>query len=371
MTWCLSKIGISRMKLLVQLVGAGLIVLSLLDIYLTVLFPRLGSSVLSLHLGKVMWRLFRFVARIMPFKDEKVLSHSGPVLMIATVVVWLSLLLYGFALIVWTELGWSIQASDGQTETNFISALYYSGFSLTTLGTGDLTPKTDFQRLLTILEASLGFSVFTLTITYLLSVYSAITRRHTFALSLHHRSAGTADAAEMIARLGASGELNGVQQDVSNMATDVIDLLESQHSYPALLYFRFRQCYYALPRVILLAMDTATLIKSALNTKKYHSITHSTAVEELWGGGLQLLVELSSLFLPKSRSKNNDSVEQTWRKRYYHAVEKMKAEGIETADDLEAGVSLYISLRRQWNPYVVALARYMAYDWNEIAPYES
>ncbi|GAA6614583.1 potassium channel family protein [Scytonema sp. NUACC26] len=359
------------MKLLVQLIGAGLIVLSLLDIYLTVLFPRLGSSLVSLRLGKGVWWFFRLIARIMPFKDEKVLSHSGPVLIIATVIVWLGLLLWGFALIVWTELGWSIQSNKGQTETDFISALYYSGFSLTTLGTGDLTPETTFQRLLMILEASLGFSVFTLTITYLLSVYSAITRRHTFALSLHHRSAGTADAAEMLARLGASGELNGIQQDISNMARDLIDLLESQNSYPALLYFRFRQCYYALPRIILLAMDTATLIKSALNTKKYRSVTHSTAVEELWGGGLQLLVELSSLFLPKNRSKKNDSQEQMWHKRYYHAVERMKAEGIETADDLEAGVSLYISLRRQWNPHVVALARYMAYDWNEIAPHES
>jgi hypothetical protein len=359
------------MKLLVQLVGVGLIVLSLLDIYLTVLFPRLGSSVLSLQLGKGMWRFFRLMAKILPVKNEKVLSHSGPILMIATVAVWLGLLLFGFALIVWTELGWSIQSNKGQTETDFISALYYSGFSLTTLGTGDLTPETDFQRLLMILEASLGFSVFTLTITYLLSVYSAITRRHTFALSLHHRSAGTADAAEMLARLGASGELSGIQQDISNIARDLINLLESQHSYPALLYFRFRQCYYALPRVILLAMDTVTLIKSALNTKKYRSVTHSTAVEELWGGGLQLLVELSGLFLSKKSSKKNDALEQMWRRRYYHAIERMKDEGIEIADDLEAGVSLYISLRHQWNPYIVALAHYMAYDWNEIAPHEN
>ncbi|GAB1543850.1 hypothetical protein NUACC21_65260 [Scytonema sp. NUACC21] len=318
-----------------------------------------------------MWWLFRLIARLMPFKDERVLSHSGPVLMIATVVVWVCLLTFGFALIVWIDLGWAVQSSDGTTETSFITALYYSGFSLTTLGTGDLTPETDFQRLVIVIEAALGFSVFTLTITYLLSVYSAITRRHTFALSLHHRSVGTADAAEILARLGASGELSGVQQDISNMARDLINLLESQHSYPALLYFRFHQCYYALPRILFLAMDTATLIKSALNTKKYRSVTHSTAVEELWGGGLQLIVELSGLFLPKNRSKKNDCIEQMWRLRYYDAVEKMKAEGIETVDDLEEGVYLYIYLRRQWNPYVVALARYMAYDWNEIAPHEN
>lgn len=358
------------MKFLFQIVGAGLVILSLLDIYLTVLFPRLGSSVLSLRLGKGMWRIFRFIARILPLKNEKLLSHSGPILIVVTVVMWVCLLIFGFALIVWTDLGWAVQSSDGKTETDFITALYYSGFSLTTLGTGDLTPETDTQRLVIILEAAIGFSIFTLTITYLLSIYSALMRRHTFALSLHHRSAGTADAAEILARLGASGELSGVQQDISHMARDLINLLESQHSYPALLYFRFHQDYYALPRVLLLAMDTATLIKSALNTEKYRSVIHSTAVAELWGGGLQLLVELSDLFLPKSRSKINNSLEHTWRERYYYAVEKFKAEGIEIATDLEAGVSLYISLRRKWNPYVIQLASYMAYDWNEIAPYE-
>jgi hypothetical protein len=359
------------MKLLVLMLGVGLVFLSLIDIYLTVLFPRLGSSVLSLPLGKGMWRIFRLVARVLPFKDEKVLSHSGPTLIIATVVVWLCLLLYGFAFIVWLELGFSIQASEGQTPTDFVTALYYSGFSLTTLGTGDLVPKTDSQRLLMLIESALGFSTFTLTITYLLSIYSALTRRNTFALSLHHRSAGTADAVEILARLGAGGELTGVQQDISNMARDLITLLESQHSYPALLYFRFRQCYYGLPRVLLLTLDTATLIKSALNTEKYHSLVHSTAVAELWGGGLQLLIELSGLFLPKVRSKMNEELEQVWRKRYYQAVETLRAEGIATATDLEAGANLYISLRRKWNLHLAGLGTYMAYDWSDIAPNES
>ncbi|MBD2433496.1 MULTISPECIES: potassium channel family protein [Fischerella] len=360
------------MGLLVQIVGVGLVILSLIDIYLTVLFPRLGSSLLSLSLGKGMWRLFRLLARTVPCKDEKLLSHSGPTLIIVTVTLWVSLLICGFALIVWVDLGSAIQSNNGWTDTDFVSALYYSGFSLTTLGTGDLSPKTDFQRLLMILEAALGFSIFTLTITYLLSIYSALIRRNTFALSLHHRSAGTADAAEILARLGASGELSGVQQDISDMARDLINLLESQHSYPALLFFRFRQAYYALPRILLLAMDTATLIKSALNTEKYRSLVHSTAVAELWGGSLQLLTELSSFFLPKSRSNFhiNESLEQVWRKRYYDAVEKLRGEGIETAIDLETGACLYISLRRKWNPYLTRLANYMGYNWSEIAPFE-
>ncbi|MEC4816499.1 MAG: potassium channel family protein [Scytonema sp. PMC 1069.18] len=356
------------MKFLAYVVGVGIIILCLTDIYLTVLFPSLGTSILSLPLGQRLWGLFRWVACNIPLKKEKLLSHSGPTLMIITVVMWLSLLIVGFALIVWTQLGSAIQASEGKTPTDFITALYYSGFTLTTLGTGDLTPKTDIQRFLMIFQSALGFSIFTLTITYLLSVYTALVRRNTFALSLHHRSAGTADAAEILARLGASGELSGVQQDISQLARDLINLLESQHSYPALLYFRFHQNYYALPRILFLAMDTVTLIKSALNTKKHKALVDSTAVAELWGGGLQLLIEISRLFSLKAcANQTNDNLEQVWRERYYDAVERLKQEGIETAPDLEAGANLYISLRQRWNFYLTGLTNHMAYDWGEIA----
>ncbi len=353
-----------------KIVGMGLVLLALIDLYLTVLYPRLSSGILSLPLGKGIWCLFKRAARFLPVKGKRLLSHAGSILLIVIVVVWISLLISGFALIVWPDLGSAIQASQGQTPTDFGTALYYSGYSLTTLGVGDLVPKTHLYRLLTILEAALGFSVFTLTITYLLSVYSALIRRNNFALTLHHRTAGTVDAAELLARFGAGGTLSGIQQDISNMASDLMHLLESQHSYPVLLYFRFRQTYYALPRMLYLSLDTATLIKSALNPEDYRSLVHSTAVAQLWGGTLQLLTEVSGAFLPKGRPNINEQQEQAWRQRYYRAVEKLRTEGIATVSDLEDGANSYIELRRKWQPDLAALSAYMAYEWSEVAPVE-
>ncbi|HEY9666120.1 MAG TPA: potassium channel family protein [Coleofasciculaceae cyanobacterium] len=353
-----------------KIVGVGLVVLALVDLYLTVLYPRLSSGILSLPIGKGIWCLFRLAACSIPSKDKRLLSHAGAIVLIAIVVVWICLLIGGFALIVWPALGSAIQASQGQTPTDFGTALYYSGYSLTTLGVGDLVPKTHLYRLLTILEAALGFSVFTLTITYLLSVYSALIRRNSFALTLHHRTVGTVDAAELLARFGTGGNLSGIQQDISNMARDLMHLLEAQHSYPVLLYFRFSQNYYALPRMVYVSLDTATLIKSALNPEEYRSLVYSTAVTQLWGGTIQLLTEVSSAFLPKGRPNINEQQEQVWRQRYYHAVEKFRTEGIATVGDLEEGANLYIALRRKWQPDLAALSAYMAYEWSEVAPNE-
>ncbi|HEY9846400.1 MAG TPA: ion channel [Candidatus Caenarcaniphilales bacterium] len=358
------------MDWLVQAAGLAMVLLALIDIYFTVLYPRSHVGLLSAPLSRGMWQLFRLTVFAYPTQRDRLLPYNGPTLLVAIVVVWVSLLISGFALICWPALGSEIQASQGPTPTDFATALYYSGYALTTLGTGDILPKTGFYRLLMILETVVGLSSLTLTVTYLQSVYSALIRRNTFALSLQYRTVNTADAAELIARLGAADNFDGARQDIADMAKDLLNLLETDHSYPVLHYFRYAEAYYALPRMIFVAMDMVSLIKSALNTQKYSSLIRSAAVAELWGGGLQLLVELSASFLPKKYRGGKGQSEQAWRERYYAAVEQLKHAGIETTLDLEAGAELYLALRRKWGPYIIRLTEYLAYDWSEVAPRE-
>lgn len=198
---------------LFTVLGLGLVIIALIDIYLTVLHPRIDSSLLSVSLSKVIWLLFRFAAKPFPKIKKHIFSHSGSVIIII-VTTWLSLLLFGFALVVWPTLGSEIQSSEDNTQASFATALYYSGYSLTTLGTGDLVPKTDFHRLLMVFQAAIGFSIFTLTITYILSVYSSIIKRNTFALSIYHRSGQTADAAELLVKIISNNSPNNAQQDI-------------------------------------------------------------------------------------------------------------------------------------------------------------
>lgn len=174
----------------------------------------------------------------------------------------------------------------------------------------------------------------------------------------------------MLARLAADNNLNHVGQDISNMARDLMNLLELQNSYPVLVYFRFQENYYALPRIAYLAMDTVTLIKTALDTEQYLCIVNSSATAELWNGGLHLLTKVSKTFIPKTTLKHRKKNEQAWRARYYHALERLKAEGIKTAKDPEAGARSYISLRYEWASYLSNITDYMQYEWSEIAPTE-
>lgn len=362
---------------LIQIFGVVLILVALIDIYLIVLYPRSGKGWLSTAISTGTWRFFQRLARlgrIIRRSDHfgaAILSFCGPTLLILIVSTWTLLLIVGFACVFWTNLGQEIQASDGLTSVSFMTALYYSGYVFTTLGVGDLVPRSDWVRLVTVLEAGLGFAIFTLTITYLLAIYTALSQRNVFALMLHHRTMGKGDAAELLARMGASGDFSDARDDVAELAESLLTLLESHHAYPVVHYFRFENDLYSLSRIVYLAMDTVTLINTALHPDRYRAFIRSTVVAGLANGGQHLLMELAHTFLPQRSFRADQQEDAILRQRYLQAIERLQQEGIETVPDLEAGLQEYITMRRRWEPYVMAIAHYMGSRWTQVAPSES
>lgn len=99
---------------LAQVVGAGLVLLAIADIYLTVLYPRGGRGVVSVPLSRKIWQIFRLSASFIPKRSldaqrlrvrDRLLSYMGPTLLVTTVAMWISLLILGFALIFWPAFG--------------------------------------------------------------------------------------------------------------------------------------------------------------------------------------------------------------------------------------------------------------------------
>ena len=355
------------MNWLTQTIGIGLIIIAAIDIFITVLYPRTGNSIVSLPLGRGIWQVFRWLARWL--KSDRLMAYCGSVVLVVVAIFWIALFIIGFALVVWSMLGEEIVASQGKTPTDFGTAIYYSGFNFTTLGIGDLVPQSTICRLLTILQAGLGFATFTVTLTYLLSVLNALTQRNLFALSLHHRTGTKGNAAELLLGWGTGGEFDNAKQDITNMARNLLHLLESHHSYPILHYFRFHEAQYSLARMTLITMDTATLIKTALHQQQYRTLISSTAVTELQSGGLYMLKQLANSFLP-NRSNKAHSQEKEWREWYYLVVKRLKSGGIRVPENIEAGADKYVFLRREWNDDVAAFAKHMAFRWSDIAPAE-
>ncbi|MGG7377501.1 hypothetical protein ACQ7B2_01455, partial [Escherichia coli] len=65
------------------------------------------------------------------------LSFCGPVILVALVLLWAIGLTIGAALIIHPKLGKSVVSSSGGTPTNFITAMYAGGSSLSIVGAGN------------------------------------------------------------------------------------------------------------------------------------------------------------------------------------------------------------------------------------------
>jgi len=140
--------------LLVQLLGAAVVVVVLQHGFFTVLFPGSGHGLVRRPLPRWVWTVLPRLPYRSPQSRRGLLSYNGPVQIAVTIVVWLLLLVLGWALVFQPALGNGVVASIGTTDTGWAPAIYFSGFALTTLGTGDLVPATGAYQLLTVTEAA-------------------------------------------------------------------------------------------------------------------------------------------------------------------------------------------------------------------------
>jgi voltage-gated potassium channel Kch len=144
---------------LCTLFGVVLIAAVLRDIFQELFTPNVYGR-LSHLVSKNLWRAFRRIAR----HNRRILVLAGPISVTSIIFVWMTLLVTGWAFVIWPHLPQAFLLSTGLAPPNnegFVSALYVSTVTLTTLGYGDITPTTNWLRMLLPLEALVGFGLLT------------------------------------------------------------------------------------------------------------------------------------------------------------------------------------------------------------------
>lgn len=352
------------MDVYLRTAGALLVATVVLDVFFTVLFPASRHGPIRKPLAHGLWRGFRFVGGMLSGQRRRnFLSYSGPMVITANIAAWFLLLVLGWAMIYKPALGVGIQASSGLTDASWSTALYFSGFSATTLGVGDVVPVTGPYRLLTVVQAAVGFAFFSMVITYFLSVYSHLPGRNAFALGLHHLTGKTDNAAELLARLAEGNDLSKAREQLSSKADFLRQTSQAHHFYPVLRYFHYRQPHYALARVLLTALDTATLIRTALDPERYDRLVGSLELEEMYDAATALLHELVPDAEPRPPAAE---IASAWRERYEAAVSRLDDAGLAVRGNRGAGADLYVELRTRWDPPLRELAEASLYEWSEI-----
>jgi hypothetical protein len=345
-----------------QVGGAGLMLLFLADIFLTVLYARAGTGLLALHWNRGVWASLRGVARLFGRRSGAVLSLGGPFIVISLIAFWALGLTIGAAMIVQPELGSAIRPSSGDTPKDFVTALLVAGNSLSIVGGGDYSPHTAGTRILYLLNSLIGASVLSLVLSYLVQVYSGLRERNTLALTVDLMTGGTGDAAEMLARLGPDDDFSDASSELGNLVRSLSATKEAHHFYPLLFYFRFKQPLYSVSRFCFVLLDLATLIDTTIDRQKHKTLVRSAAVESLRQCARMLLETLDRNF-PTIDEKHAETADAPhYGESYGAAIETLRRAGVDARPDRVR----YAAQRKQWEPLVRRVAPTLGYAMDDV-----
>lgn len=350
--------------------GALIMLATIADVFLTVLHARIGTGVFSRLTAPGTWRAFKALGPLFGEHRDKFLSFAGPVILGLLFAVWAGLLTLGAALCLYPNLGGSIRASGGETSTDFITALFAGGSSMSIVGTSNHTAHSPLAKLFYLFTSATGIAVASLTLTYLMQVYNALQRRHVLALRFDRASGSTGDAAHLLARLAPRDHFEGAYTILAELAGGLTAAKEALHFYPVLVCFRAPKPEHATPRVTLIALDTATLIETALGGEHAWFKAAAPALELQESGTVLLkIIEGTSLRggVPDPRPPDA-ATERRWRARYAAAIDRLRDAGITTVEDPAAGADEYVRLRARWDHLPTAFAEFMAYPPDAVDP---
>lgn len=169
------------MKWLVSLAGAGLVLVTLRDLFHTIWHPTRHGGLSRLVMA-ALWRLAR------RFRTPgRVVGLVGPLAMVTVVSMWAVTVVLGWAIVYWPHMPGAFTFSTGPRpaqEPALLDSVYLSLVTVATLGLGDIAPEEGWLRLVSPLEALIGFVLLTATVSWVLEIYPALTRRRVLALRL-------------------------------------------------------------------------------------------------------------------------------------------------------------------------------------------
>ena len=365
--------GHTTLRWIEPILGVPLMLVVIADVFLTVLYARMGTYVLSERLGRGLWLAFRGVSKLAPSRRDRVLAYAGPVIVLAVLAVWVVLLMLGAALVIHPHLGTAVTSSSGPTKTDFITAFYAAGNSITLVGAGGFSPQTPAFKAFYIVNSFVGMTMISLTLTYLMQIYNALQRRNALALSVHGMSGDTGDAADLIGAVGPQGNFSNGYTHLAQLASETRAVKEAHHFYPVLVHFRFNEPYYTLSRLTTVMLDAVTLIKSGLDDEEYASLKESAAVNGMWRGAMRLLTSVDDALLPRGlrnapAGEPDAATLDRWRTRYHAGLQRLRQAGLKTIADERQGFEIYVSLRVKWDRLVALFAQFTAVDAHNADP---
>src|SRR6185436_6086446 len=231
------------------------------DVFETIVLPRRVTRRIrpTRLFYRFTWKPWQSVAAAMKSKKrrETFLGVYGPLSLLALLAFWAWSVILGFALVHWS-IGSRVGLSNH--EGSFLIDLYYSGTTFFTLGLGDVSPISGAARVLTVVEASIGFGMLALVIGYLPELYQAFSRREVNISMLDARAGTPPTAVEILRRHQEAQAMVNIDEWLRDWELWAADLIESHLSYPVLCFFRSQHDNQSWLAALSTVLDTCSLV---------------------------------------------------------------------------------------------------------------
>src|SRR3954467_3845929 len=346
------------MRVFAFIFGLALMFVVLLDAFEAMILPRRATRKYrpARLYYRIFWFLWTHVAHVIRRRGirQHFLSVFGPLSLLGLFAVWVTLLIFSFALF-----HWSLAAPMGHDSSapSLATCVYLSGQTFFTLGFGDFAPTASVGRFLSVLEAGMGFGFMAVIIGYLPVLYQAFSRRERTIGLLDARASSPPTAGELLGRVAKARALTQMDPLLGEWESWSADLLESQLSFPVLAFYRSQHDNQSWLACLTAILDTCALLLANIVDVNHYQVQITFAMAR------HAAVDLSLIFRTPQRQLSSDRLPDECYRELMAGLSDSKLR-IDTSEHSAARLK---ELRAMYEPFIDALADYFKLDLPPIA----
>lgn len=246
------------MHIFLGLFGCFLIAFTSFDVIVTTLALNRGGP-LTARVSRWIWygllRLHRLVS------IHWLLAQAGLLIILTAAMLWVLFTWVGWTLI-FNMSSTAVVESQSKQPADIWARIYFIGYTIITLGTGDYIPQGRVWRLLTPITSANGFFLVTLAITYFIPIVSGAVQKRQLALYIHGLGA---TAEEILLRAWNGQDFGMLSQHLTSLTPMILQHGQQYLGYPVLRHIHSPSLESAVSLHIVVLDEMLTLLEHGVD----------------------------------------------------------------------------------------------------------
>ncbi len=277
------------------LIGSAIIIVTLYDFFFTTLSGN-GAGFITEYTTIVSDKIIRSLSK---FLGRQTFNFRGLLVNLIVLCFWI-ILIWGGLFLIYSSNPEDIINSAGRIANSW-ERLYFTAYTISTLGLGNFMPSSALFETITGLFSIIGFIFFTTSMTYFISVSTAVVNKRTITRSITSLGDSPQKIAGQLLRLSPAHFL----QQLVSMQTMIDRHAVQHHAYPVVHFYSNAKKDDSFSLNIS-RLDEALSLLDASNDHEYHEDLISIR-QSLWSF-FQYLDNGFSNSLPKAKKPGDFSV---------------------------------------------------------------